>query len=228
MEFPVWYPGEDDIPYLRHFAPHFPQVFIALNASTDVSSYVPKNDLESEFFLATDSVGAECVVTWRRVANLCGFKSIARVNRALRGTGSGRIRSNLGSQSDTRHLMEVCEANLIAPPYEGHFSPGTTRQIAKFLTALGHLEIIGDDWVFGGKLSRELVEGLFAASVRSEPRFYTVDHSLIVTMYIDYHYALVCQTEDSRQKANPADFFEGFDADETTNDYWGIGVNADA
>ena len=34
--------------------------------------------------------------------------------------------------------------------------------------------------------------------------------------------------DDSRRKANPADFFEGFDADESTDDYWGIGANAEA
>lgn len=225
-DFPVWYPPDDHVSYRRHFAPHFPHVFVALNSFADVSGYAPCRVLKEEFLLATDAVGAGHAVSWRRVADLCGFRSIARVNRALRGTGF-RIRPELKCEADTRHLIDVCMAHQVAPPWEGHITPNTTRQIADFFSRLGHNEVIADDSIFGGKLSQLPVTELHKPSCWCAPRVYVPDRSLIVMMYEDFHYALVCQTEESRQKASPADFFEGFEADETTDDYWGIGTNAD-
>ena len=55
------------------------------------------------------------------------------------------------------------------------------------------------------------------------PEIYTQDRSIYLAIYIDYHYFLVCQSERSISIANPMDYFEGFFADENTNDLWGIG-----
>lgn len=227
MEFPVWYPGDDNVPYLRHFAPHFPHVFVALNTFTDVSGYVPEHDLESEFYVAAEKMGAEFAVSWRRIADLCGFKSIARVNRALRGRPPKWIAPKYANEADTNRLLNVCLSKKIAPAFEEKFTPGTRLGMSRFVSALGLGEIIADDWVHGGELSRQSVNSYFDSASRCAPRFYAPDHSLIVMIWVGYHYALVCQTEASHRKANPADFFEGFDANKSTDDYWGIGTNAD-
>lgn len=50
-----------------------------------------------------------------------------------------------------------------------------------------------------------------------------MDGSVYICLYTDYHYFLVCQSDHNISVANPMDYFEGFFADENTNDLWGVG-----
>ena len=40
---------------------------------------------------------------------------------------------------------------------------------------------------------------------------------------MDYHYFLICQSDESLNQAKPQDYFEGFYANARTNDFWGVG-----
>ena len=51
---------------------------------------------------------------------------------------------------------------------------------------------------------------------------------LYTSIYTDYHYYLIAQTEKSLQSARPDLFFEGFYADNSTDDFWGFPDSAKA
>ncbi len=228
MKLPVDYPSDDDVPYLRFFGPQFSHVYVALNPfirAKGVPFQDPGDYLDDEVRKKIGQQGAGTSVFWSEIARLARLQSVKRVNRALRLTGSKRIRPELASARDTKALLDACKEHDVSLPDEGYPTPGMSLQIAEFLRRLGYSEFWAADHFVDSKLVE--IERALEPNFSYPPQVYAADGELYITMEIDYHYALVCQTAASRRKADPADFFEGFDADETTNDYWGIGMNAD-
>ena len=161
-------------------------------------------------------------VSWQEISKLCGFPSVAHVNRALRLTGSKRINDDLACPTDTAKLLKLCGEQHIFIPDEGRLSPVSELSLIRFLKALGHGEVVGADH-FGSSPKPINPESLSLPEAYATPEMYARDKSIYMSIYIDYHYFLICQTDASRAKANPSELFEGFFSDESTNDHWGIG-----
>ena len=219
------YPGEDDVPYRKHFTPRFQSVFVAFNPFIRVPGFSMQNHqgfFGDGFLEAAWSIGLDGEVRWSEVCELCGFASPKQVNRALRLTGSKRIKLELASPSDTKRLEERCEANTISLPEEGHASPSLCIRISHFLEALGHSEV-WNAMHFGFHPDLRAVALFRGSDCGSIACIHTPDSSAHLEFYPDYHYMLVAQTAQSLARARPSDHFEGFFADENTTDYWGIG-----
>lgn len=166
--------------------------------------------------------GAATGVSWREISELCGFSSIAHVNRALRLTGSKRIVDDLACTSDTEKMLSVCKDRHFFVPDEGCYSPLVQIALARFLKKLGHDEVIVANH-FGTSPRQMKSKDFLLPDCFALPEIHTQDRSAYLSIYTDYHYFLVCQSERSISVANPMDYFEGFFADENTNDLWGVG-----
>jgi hypothetical protein len=222
---PESYPSEDDVPYCKHFAPRFQSVFVAFNPFIRVPGFSMQNHqrfFADELLEAAWAIGLDGEVRWSEVRELCGFSSPKQVNRALRLTGSKRIKLELASPLDTERLVEQCDANSISLPEEGHASPSLCIRISHFLEALGHREV-WNAMHFGIHPDRRAVVQFRGSDSGSIACIHTLDSSAHLEFYPDYHYMLVTQTHQSLACADPSDHFEGFFADEDTTDFWGIG-----
>lgn len=220
------YPPDDLNTYLSWYKNDFASVFVGTNSffRNPDRSRTPDELLKANADVdkMAKSQGAATAVSWQEVAELCGFDTIAHVNRALRLTGSQRIQADLSCPTDTKKLQKACDTQNIIMPYEGDYSPMTELTLERFFSRLGQDNVVVADHF--GVSPRPMKTVDFRASDQFSPaEIHTNDGSLYVTMYIDYHYFLICQTAGSRSKANPADFFEGFFANDTTCDLWGIG-----
>ncbi len=219
------YTDNDEDPYLSWYSEEFSSVFVATNPFLhipDISLPSQGEWLPDEVSTVVKQRGEGVGVSWKKISELCGFPSIAHVNRALRLTGSKRICDKLACPSDTKKMLKICEDNNIFIPDEGRFSPVVELSIASFLKKLGHNEVIVAD-SFGTSPRQMISEALLSPEVFSPPEIHTQDRSIYLSLYIDYHYFLICQTEASKSAGNPMDYFEGFFADENTNDLWGVG-----
>ncbi|MFM9848165.1 MAG: hypothetical protein ACKVP3_13510 [Hyphomicrobiaceae bacterium] len=154
------------------------------------------------------------------MGKLSGLPSPRHINRALRLTGSRRILPELASEKDTSQLLECCRCHDISLPDEGDFSPSLVIAIEQFLRSLGHDKALGTGG-FGIDPEEFEIHSLLDAGCPRE--IYAPDGTLYISIWTDHHYGLVCQSDASRQRSNPAHFFEGFDADASTTDFWGIG-----
>ncbi len=171
--------------------------------------------------------GPETGVSWREISQLCGFPSIAHVNRALRLTGSKRIVNDLACSSDTKKMLSICKDRHLFVPDEGCYSPLVQIALARFVKRLGHDEVIVADH-FGTSPRQMRSEDFLLPDGFVPPEIYALDQSAYLSIYTDYHYFLVCQSKRSISVANPMDYFEGFFADENTNDLWGVGDLGDS
>lgn len=183
----------------------------------DIGDWIPH-----EVLTAAKQRGAEVAVSWREISELCGFPSIAHVNRALRLTGSQRIVGELACPADTAKMLNISNDLNIFVPDEGKFSPLIELTLVRFLRQLGHDEVVVASH-FGVAPRRVASETFSLPDCDAGPEIHAPDRSIFLAMYVDYHYFLVCQTERSKSAANPMDFFEGFFAVEETNDLWGVG-----
>lgn len=219
------YPDNDEDVYLSWFKGDFSSVFVATSPFLNIPRFPigsPGERIPNVVTNAAKQRGAEIGVTWEKISELCGFPSIAHVNRALRLTGSKRMLDSLASPADTDKLLELCLERDFFIPDEGCLSPLCELSMARFLKKLGQNEVVAADHF--GSSPRLLDSEIFARpEVVGAPEIHARDKSIYVSMYIDYHYFLICQTDASRSQANPADFFEGFFADRETNDLWGVG-----
>lgn len=217
------YPENDEIPYLSHFKDDFETVFVVLPPFLKLNSTLPKeheNFVSDHVTASAKQIGHAAGVSWQLISELCGSSSIAQVNRALRLTGSKRIVAEFSCPKDTKKLLGICNENNLALPDEGYISPLQELSLACFLKTLGLDEVVAAGH-FGGSL-KVVKSSSFSQSYNSaNPEIYAADHSLYVTNYFDYHYLFICQMPASRAKANPAEYFEGFFADEGTNDFLG-------
>lgn len=223
---PISYPSDDDVPYLAHFAPNFSRVFVLFNPFVRVDGYSHQDDrtyLTDEVWTAAKLQGASSGVSWADIGKLSGLPSSRRVNRALRLTGSSRIKPELASEEDTLQLLECCRRHNVSLPDEGRFSPSLVTALECFLRSLGHDKVLGASH-FGFDPHEIEVHSLLDAAVNCPPEIYALDGTLYVAMWTDHHYGLVCQSDASRQRSSPAHFFEGFEADTSTTDFWGIGT----
>jgi hypothetical protein len=225
MGQPVSYPSSDEVNYLEWFGPAYSSVFIALNPFIRLTGGLQSSDGDwtpEEVLRAAKSIGQPCGVTWADMALCCDLGSIVHLNQALGKTGSRRLDAKYASQERTERLLEYCKSASIYPPDEGYPSPLFELSMGAFLNALGHEEaILGDG--FGGSMKRIASTQLLDPQQITEFReIRTHDGSLYVTIYTDYHYYLIAQTEKSLQSSRPDQFFEGFYADGSTNDFWGI------
>lgn len=219
------YPGNDEDHYLSWYSKDFSSVFVATNPFLRLPDFSLPPDGEwipEEVCKAAKQQSVDVGVSWQEISELCGFPSIAHVNRALRLTGSKRISGEFACPSDTKKMLRLCNDNNIVVPDEGHYSPLVDISIARFLMQLGHEELIVADH-FETSSRQIKSETLLLPEVFAPPQILTPDRSVYLSIYIDYHYFLVCQTEDSKSAVNPTDYFEGFFADKNTNDFWGIG-----
>lgn len=219
------YPDDDEIPYLSWYKDIFSSVFVATNPFIKIpvfsvnasGDWIPDNVLK----LAKQR-GLKTAVSWQEIADLCGFPSIEHVNRALRLTGSKRISEEFLCVSDTEKMIKICRENNIFIPDEGRLSPLVELSLAGFLKALGQVTVVTAGH-FGTSPQQMKSEAFLQPMSVSTPEIHTQDKSAYLSIYIDYHYLLVCQTKHSRSLANPSEYFEGFFADEKTSDLWGIG-----
>lgn len=219
------YPPDDTEEFLSWFRNDFSSVFLATNPFLNIAEYPlnPHDDcIPEKVNVFAKKRGLDVGVSWQEIAELCEFRSIAFVNRALRLTGSKRILDNLACPSDTARMRNICGDHNIFIPEEGRFSPLVESSIARMLKQLGHDEVIAAGH-FGTSPQEMRTEEFLRPDVFVPPEIHSRDGSIYFSIYIDYHYFLICQTEVSKSAANPADFFEGFFADESTNDFWGIG-----
>jgi hypothetical protein len=223
---PFNYPKDDDTPYLQLFSDRFSSIFVALNPFLKLPGHpaykngdpVPDSAIEDAFRL-----GKTCGVSWQEMAELCGFTSIHQVNRALRLTGSKRISSRYGNESETDHMLKLCAQQSIYPPDEGCSSPLLELAMGAFAQAAGHESLISAGH-FGSSPEEVHVADFLDRSKECEcVELWTEDRSLYCAIYIDYHYFLICQTDASLRRAEPHLYFEGFYADSQTNDLWGVG-----
>lgn len=219
------YPENDETPYLTCYSDDFSSVFVATNPFLKILEFPlnPQGEwIAEEVNTFAKQRGLDVGVSWREISELCGFPSIAYVERALGLTGSKRLSDELACPADTAKLLEMCREHNIFVPDEGFLSPLAEIALANFLKVLAQDEVIVADHF--GPTSRQMKTGDFLHSdVLATPQIYAKDKSVYVSIYTDYHYFLVCQTSESRLKANPADYFEGFFADGSTNDLWGAG-----
>ena len=215
----------DEDAYLSWYKDDFSSVFVATNPFLRIPDF-PLNShgdwIPDEVETIAKQRGAETGVSWREISEMCGFSSIARVNRALRLTGSKRIVNELACSSDTEKMLSVCKDEHLFVPDEGCYSPLAQIAIARFLKQLGHEEVIVADH-FGTSPRQMNSKNFLLPDGFVPPEIHTQDRSVYLSIYTDCHYFLVCQSEDSVLTANPMDYFEGFFADEKTNDLWGVG-----
>lgn len=219
------YPRWDEDTYLRWYRNDFSSVFVGTNPFLKIPDFPlssPGDWIPDEVHAVAKQRGASVGVSWQEISELCGFSSIAHVNRALRLTGSKRIVDELACPSDTAKLLKVCSDRNIFIPDEGFFSPLTELSLARFLGHLGHEQVIVSDH-FGISPRQMASQSFLAPDVDVPPEIHAPDRSIYLAIYTDYHYFLVCQSENSRASANPIDYFEGFFATENTNDLWGVG-----
>ena len=223
------YPANDEDTYLSWYKDSFSSVFVATNPFIKIPDF-PLNSqgewMPDEVNTIAKQRGVETGVTCREISELCGFSSIAHVNRALRLTGSKRIVNDLACSSDTEKMLGVCKDQHLFVPDEGYYSPLVQIALARFLKQLGHDEVIVADQ-FGTSPRQMRSEEFLLPEDFVPPEIYTLDKSAYLSIYTDYHYFLVCQSERSISVANPMDYFEGFFADENTNDLWGVGSLGD-
>ncbi|WP_366663074.1 hypothetical protein [Leisingera sp. JC11] len=167
--------------------------------------------------------GPSCGVSWQEIADLCGFPSIRHVNRTIRLTGSRRLSPEFACPGDTERMLEVCTSRSIYPPDEGRASPLLELAMGTFLRELGH-DYVTAAGHFGVSRSSLLARDLLDRQQECDwVELWPEDKSLYCTIYIDYHYYLICQTSGSWQQARPEDYFEGFYAGAETCDFWGVG-----
>ena len=224
------YPASDQDSYLSWYRDGFSSVFVATNPFLKVPDF-PLNAqgewIPDEVNTIAKQRGAETGVSWQEISELCGFSSIAQVNRALRLTGSKRIADDLACSSDTEKMLSVCKDRHFLVPDEGCYSPLVQIAQVRFLRQLGQDEVIVADH-FGTSPREMKPEDFLLPDGFAPPEIHTQDRSAYFSIYTDYHYFLVCQSERSISLANPMDYFEGFFADETTNDLWGVGDLGDS
>ncbi|MEM7424518.1 MAG: hypothetical protein AAF441_00375 [Pseudomonadota bacterium] len=227
---PVTYPSKDDVAYLAHFESRFPHVFVALNPFIQLFGF-PSEQYGAELPEAAENrakrLGPRCGRSWQCVAELSGLSSVRSVNRALRLTGSGRIKAELSNPAETESLVDACRGGHLFLPLEGTWSPVFELQAAAFLSALDHKEVWSARSI-GVEPSTISVGDLADTELQSNPEIYALDGSVYMTIYPDYHYVLVCQSRGSFERADPQKFFEGFHATSNTTDFWGIGSHAEA
>lgn len=219
------YPENDKDTYLSWYKDDFSSVFVATNPFLTVPGFSVKDRdgwIPDSANIVAKQHGEDAGVSWQEIAERCGFPSIAHVNRALRLTGSKRISDTLACPSDTAKVLKICTDQNVFTPDEGFLSPVSELRLARFLKTLEHDEVVVADH-FGTSPRPMKSENFLLLDVFATPEIHTRDKSLYVSIYTDYHYFLICQTDASREKANPSDFFEGFFADEGTNDFWGVG-----
>lgn len=223
---PFSYPSEDDTAYLDHFAGRFSSVFIALNPFLRLPGHpaykngdpVPDSAIQDALKL-----GPSCGVSWQEIAEFCGFASIHQVNRALRLTGSKRISTRYASQHETDHMLGVCAARSIYPPDEGCSSSLLELAMGAFAQSAGHDSLISAGHFGSFREELQVATLLDRQSEHGCVELWAEDKSLYCAIYIDYHYFLICQSDESLKQAKPHDYFEGFYADARTNDFWGVG-----
>ncbi|MEL7465106.1 MAG: hypothetical protein AAFN79_13630, partial [Pseudomonadota bacterium] len=219
------YPANDEDSYLSWYQKIFSSVFVATNPFLNLPNF-PLNTQGNWIPEGVNAVakqrGANASISWQEISELCGFPSIAHVNRALRLTGSQRVLTELASPADTEKMLEVCKGQNFFVPDEGRFSPLAQLSLARFLKELGHDRIIvANDF---GTSPRMMKSKELLLPDRFEPaEIQAMDGSVYICIYTDYHYFLVCQSDQSFSVANPMSHFEGFFADENTNDLWGVG-----
>jgi len=226
MTEPVFsYPGNDEDPYLSWYKDDFSSVFVATNPFLNIPQ-LPLNLqgewIPDEVVTVAKQRGADAGISWQKVSEICGFPSVSYVNRALRLTDSKRIADEFACPADTATMLKSCREQNIFIPDEGCLSPLSELSLASFLKELGHDEVVVADH-FGSSPSPMSSERFSLPEVVVPPEIHAHDKSIYVSIYIDYHYFLICQTDASRSKANPTNYFEGFFADENTNDSWGVG-----
>ena len=219
------YPNNDEDPYLSWYKDEFSSVFVATNPFLNIPQF-PLNSkgewISDEVNKVAKQRGAGAGISWKKISELCGFPSIAHVNRALSLTGSKRVAEKFSCPADTATMLKLCREQNIFTPDEGFLSPLSELSLAGFLKELGHDEVVVADH-FGTSPRPMNSERFSLPEVSATPEIYARDKSIYVSIYTDYHYFLICQTDASRSDANPANFFEGFFADEDTNDFWGVG-----
>jgi len=219
------YPPRDDLPYLDWASPDFSSVFIAFNPFIHMPDAPPPAQgrwLAEDLQRRAKAMGPSCAVTWNEMARRCGFGAVAEVNQALRGAGSGRLAPRYASRQRTASLLARCEAARVHPPDEGTLSPLLELSMGSFLKVLGLGKVVGGDG-FASLREATSPEQLLDPDTPCGFRdFGAEDGSLFVTLYTDYHYVLICQTEASLKAARPDCVFEGFYADAATSDLWGL------
>ena len=223
---PFSYPRHDEDAYLTWFRDQFSSVFIATNPFLHVPGYtlnLPGDWVPNEVLNFAKRHGEQCGVSWQEMAKLCSFRSIAHVNRALRLTGSKRVLTHLASPSDTALMLQKCNDQNIFMPDEGRISPLVELSIGHFLKKLGHDQVVVADHFGNSPRKLGLAEFLNSELIEGVAEIYTEDRSIYISIYTDYHYILVCQTNASHSVANPEHYFEGFSADLNTSNLWGIG-----
>ena len=219
------YPANDEDPYLGWYKDDFSSVFVATNPFRKVPEFPlnPQGEwVPTEVETFAKKRGHEIGVAWKEIADLCGIPSMSYVNGVLSLTGSKRIDKKFASPSDTAKMQRLCCKHNLFIPDEGCLSPLSELSMASFLKALEHDEVIVADH-FGTSPRTMKSDEFLQPETFSTPEIHSDDRSIFVVIYTDYHYFLICQTEGSVLKANPADFFEGFFANDETNDFWGIG-----
>ncbi|MBM1817835.1 hypothetical protein [Pseudosulfitobacter pseudonitzschiae] len=218
------YPDHDENLYLSWFKDSFSSVFVATNPFLNIPDFPlnPQGEwIPDEVNSVAKQRGADAGISWQKISMLCGFPSIAYVNRALGLTGSKRLSDKFSCPADTATMLKLCREQNIFIPDEGFLSPLSELSLASFLKELEHDEVIVADH-FGTSPRPMKSEKFLKPEVFPTPEIYAQDKSIYVSIYTDYHYFLVCQTDASRSKANPANYFDGFFANENTNDLWGV------
>ena len=200
-------------------------MFVATNPFLKIPDFplnTQGNWIPDEVVAVAKQRGANASISWQVIAELCGFPSIAHINRALRLTGSKRILAELANSAETEKMLEVCKGQNFFVPDEGCFSPLAQLGLARFLDKLGHDRVIAAE-DFGIKPRLMEAEELLLPDRFSPAEIQAMDGSAYICIYTDYHYFLVCQSDHSFSVANPMNYFEGFFADENTNYLWGVG-----
>lgn len=198
------YPPDDDVPYLSSNGGRFRHVFVAF-----------------EPFVAPAADEFLRHASWAEIARLCGFSSARRISRALRSTPPGRLREELRSPADRANLESAMQATGIAPPNEGRMSEPTLRVIQRMLEETGTADV----WVSGnfGLDERRIPScRLIEEGRRHVAEIATPDADFYAAIWTNYSYTLLFQTAAHRRRFDPSAHLEGFEADETTDDFWGV------
>lgn len=219
----IFYPYDPEVPYLEHFKDEFSKVFIAFNPFFRTEEYERQDVYETtskQTVINAKSIGLSSGVSWKEIANICKFSSSRFVNHALRLTQpSYGLDPRLDDYSTYRSILRMCQYHEIYIPEEGCISPPMEIAIANFLNSAGYSHVFEDDF-YGYKPTAIKVSDLLNPTFSTKTLIYSEDEQIRIMINDDLFHILVCQTESSFEKINPANYFEGIQADTSTTENW--------
>lgn len=202
-----------DEPILSYYAGIFDIAYIALHPflhgeKTDSITRAPDAD-----FIEKNSAKA---TPWEKIRSDLGFKTLARLERAVRISG-GALREELGDASETKRLDEYCEANSLWLPEQDTFPPFLEPSLVRLFQDAGIVDV---------EVREELDETLYQFPINAldgprpwseipgfptrPDRIMAKDRTLLAIIEWDTTFTVIAGTAERLEQVNLPTLFEGF------------------